>query len=101
MAAPMVGTLAAEAQLVAASLGFGILSGVIAGLVLAAVLRNRYLVARGYEHMFTLAGVVLLFEACGAFVAESGLMAVTVAGVVVAFCLVTITVRLRRLEVVG
>jgi NhaP-type Na+/H+ or K+/H+ antiporter len=83
VAAPMVGTLAAEAQLVAASLGFGILSGVIAGLVLAAVLRNRYLVARGYEHIFTLAGVVLLFEACGAFVAESGLMAVTVAGVVV------------------
>lgn len=83
VAAPMVETLAAEAQLVAASLGFGIVSGIVAGLVLTALLRTRLVVASGYEHIFTLAAVVLLFEACGAVVAESGLMAVTVAGVVV------------------
>ena len=75
-------TLAAEAQLIAASLSFGLAGGVAAGLVLVATLRYG-LAASGYEHIFTLAAVVLLFEACGAVVPESGLMAVTVAGVVV------------------
>ena len=80
---PVPETLAAEAQRVAASLGFGLAVGVGAGLVLVAGLRYRFLVAGGYEHIFTLAAVVLLFEASGAVVPESGLMAVTVAGVVV------------------
>ena len=79
---PAPETLAAEAQLIAASLSFGLAGGVAAGLVLVATLRYG-LAARGYEHIFTLAAVVLLFEACGAVVPESGLMAVTVAGVVV------------------
>ena len=83
VAAPMVETLRAEAQLVAVSLGFGVAAGVGAGLVLAAALRYRLLVATGYENIFTLAAVVLLFELCGELVPESGLMAVTVAGVVV------------------
>lgn len=81
--APMVETLTAEVKLVAASLSFGILSGVVAGLVLVLLLRRRLVVASGYEHIFSLASVVLLFESCDAFVAESGLIAVTVAGVVV------------------
>ena len=80
--APMVETLTAQAQLVAVSLGFGIAAGVVAGLVLVAGLRYRLVVASGYEHIFTLAAVVLLFEGCGAVVPQSGLMAVTVAGVV-------------------
>ena len=83
VAAPMVDTLRAEAQLVAASLGFGIAAGVVAGLVLSAALRYRFLVASGYENIFTLAAVVLLFAVCGELVPESGLMAATVAGVVV------------------
>lgn len=80
---PAPETLAAEAQRVAASLGFGLAVGVGAGLALVAGLRYRLLVAGGYEHIFTLAAVILLFETCGAVVPESGLMAVTVAGVVV------------------
>ena len=80
---PLPETLAAEAQLVAASLGFGLLAGVAAGLVLVGALRYGVLVVTGYEHIFTLAAVVLLFEACAEIVPESGLMAVTVAGVVV------------------
>lgn len=80
---PAVQTLTAEAQLVAASLGFGVLAGVVAGLLMVAALRFRILTAQGYEEIATLAVVVLLFEACGAIVPESGLMAVTVAGVVV------------------
>ena len=81
--APAVGTLASQAALVAASLGFGLAAGIGGGLLLVTTLRYRLLVAGGYEHIFTLAMVFLLFEACGTVVAESGLMAVTVAGVVV------------------
>ena len=80
---PAPETLAAETQLIAASLGFGLVAGVAAGLVLVAALRYGVVVASGYEHIFVLASVVLVFEACGAVVPESGLMAVTVAGVVV------------------
>ena len=80
---PAPETLAAEAQLIAASLGFGLVGGIVAGLVLVAALRYGLIVASGYEHIFTLAAVVLLFEVCGAVVPESGLIAVTVAGVVV------------------
>ena len=83
VAAPAVETLASEAGLVALSLGFGLAAGIVAGLLLVATLRYRVLVAGGYEHIFTLAAVVLLFEASGALVAQSGLMAVTVAGIVV------------------
>ena len=80
---PAVETLASEARLVALSLTFGLVAGVGAGLLLVVALRYRVLVASGYEHIFTLATVFLLFEACGQLVAQSGLMAVTVAGVVV------------------
>ena len=81
--APAPETLAVEAQRVASSLGFGLAVGVGAGFALVGALRYRLLVAGGYEHILTLAAVVLLFETCGAVVPESGLMAVTVAGVVV------------------
>ena len=64
------------------SMGFGLLAGLAAGFLLAGALRYRLLVAHGYENIFTLASVVLLFEACDALMASSGLVAVTVAGVV-------------------
>jgi len=80
---PGPGTLAAEVQFIAVSLGFGAVAGVGMGLILVVALRYGFLVASGYENIFTLAAVVLLFEACGVVVPESGLMAVTVAGVVV------------------
>ena len=64
------------------SMGFGLLAGLAAGFLLAGALRYCLLVAHGYENIFTLASVVLLFEACDAQMAQSGLVAVTVAGVV-------------------
>ena len=64
------------------SMGFGLLAGLAAGFLLAGALRYRLLVAHGYENIFTLASVVLLFEACDALRPSSGLVAVTVAGVV-------------------
>ena len=80
--APFVETLAKETAGVAVSIGFGLLAGLAAGFLLAGALRYRLLVAHGYENVLTLASVVLLFEACDTVMAPSGLVAVTVAGVV-------------------
>ena len=79
---PDVPTLASETLGVVVSIGFGLLAGLAAGFLLAGALRYRLLVAHGFENIFTLASVVLLFEACDALIAPSGLVAVTVAGVV-------------------
>lgn len=79
---PQVVTLASQTAVVIASIGFGLLAGLATGFLLAWALRYRLLVARGHENIFTLAGIVLLFEACNAVMEPSGLVAVTVAGVV-------------------
>ena len=81
--APALGTIASEGLAVALSIAFGLVSGGIVGLVLIVALRYRFLVASGYENMFTLAIVVLAFQLCDSVIAHSGLTAVTVAGVVV------------------
>ena len=80
---PGVSTLAVEIGALAASLAVGLAGGVIAGFGLTFGLRHRVLIARGYETIATLAVVVLLFEACDHLVDTSGLLAVTVAGIVV------------------
>jgi|TARA_B100002003_G_scaffold198251_1_gene188860 NhaP-type Na+/H+ or K+/H+ antiporter len=80
---PSVTNLASQTWDVALSIGFGLLAGLAAGFLLAAALRYRLLIAHGYENIFTLAGVVLLFEACDGVMPPSGLVAVTVAGVVI------------------
>jgi NhaP-type Na+/H+ or K+/H+ antiporter len=79
---PGVTTLASETAGVALSIGFGLLAGLATGLLLAGALRFRLLIAHGYENIFTLAAVVMLFEVCDTVMAPSGLVAVTVAGVV-------------------
>ena len=78
---PDVMTLAAETGGIAVSIGFGLLAGLAAGFLLAGALRFR-LIARGYQNVLTLASVVLLFEGCNTLMAPSGLLAVTIAGIV-------------------
>jgi NhaP-type Na+/H+ or K+/H+ antiporter/Trk K+ transport system NAD-binding subunit len=78
---PGVMTLAAETGGIAVSIGFGLLAGLAAGSLLAGALRF-HLIARGYENVLTLASVVLLFEGCNTLMAPSGLVAVTIAGIV-------------------
>ena len=80
--APQITTLASQTTGAAVSVGFGLVAGLAAGFLLAGALRYRLLVAHTYENIFTLASIVLLFEGCNALAAPRGLVAVTVAGVV-------------------
>jgi NhaP-type Na+/H+ or K+/H+ antiporter len=64
-------------------LAFGASAGAVAGLLLAALLRVRRIVPQGFENIFTLASVLLLYQGCDGVVSTSGILAVTVAGVVV------------------
>ncbi len=68
---------------ITAGLGLGALFGFGGGHVLAFVLRWRGLVPHALENMFVLSGVLALYHASDAFQPESGLAAVTVAGIVV------------------
>jgi Kef-type K+ transport system membrane component KefB len=70
-------------MVLATSLGFGAIVGVIAGFALAWLLRVRNIVPEGYENVFALAYVLLLYQGCDEIVSHSGILAVTAAGVVV------------------
>ena len=80
---PGMDTVAAGGLGLLLRLAFGAGAGVVAGFVLARLLAVRRLVPEGHENILVLAMVLLLFQACDAWVAQSGIMAVTVAGVVV------------------
>jgi NhaP-type Na+/H+ or K+/H+ antiporter len=62
---------------------FGVAVGMLGGGVLALLLRFRGLVPEGLETVMTLSLSVLVFEGSNAVVHESGIAAVTVAGLVV------------------
>ena len=64
-------------------LGFGIGAGLLGGFLIGWLLQIRLLVPHGYENIFTLAAVFLIFQGCDHFVSQSGIFAVTIAGVVV------------------
>ncbi|HEX2223020.1 MAG TPA: cation:proton antiporter, partial [Thermoanaerobaculia bacterium] len=76
-------SLATGAWDLASRLGFGALLGAVAGLVLAALLRFQRLIPDGLESVFTLAAVVALFQGSNALMAESGILSVIMAGLVV------------------
>jgi NhaP-type Na+/H+ or K+/H+ antiporter/Trk K+ transport system NAD-binding subunit len=77
------GTPADQATGLVLRLGFGATAGVVAGFAVGGMLRVGRLLPEGHENIFVLASVLLLFEGCEALVSQSGLMAVTLAGVVV------------------
>jgi NhaP-type Na+/H+ or K+/H+ antiporter len=80
---PGTDTLASEGQQLVFRLGFGAAAGMLGGFLLASLLKVRNLIPEGHQNVFVLASVLLLFEACDQVVSLSGLMAVTLAGVVV------------------
>jgi NhaP-type Na+/H+ or K+/H+ antiporter len=67
----------------AARLGFGAAAGFAFGRALDALLRRPGVVPEGFENLVTLGGVLVLFEGCNAAFADSGILAVVMAGVVV------------------
>ena len=81
--APGADSLASGAQVLVFRLGFGAATGALAGVILAWLLRVRQLVPEGHENIFVLAAVLVLFQGCDAVVSHSGILAVTIAGVVV------------------
>jgi NhaP-type Na+/H+ or K+/H+ antiporter len=74
--------MVSEVGALLARLGIGTLVGILGGLAIAGLLRLPALV-HGFENPLTLAMVVLLFHLSDYFSAPSGLLAVTVAGLVV------------------
>jgi NhaP-type Na+/H+ or K+/H+ antiporter len=79
---PGGGNLTSAAADLAIRIGFGILLGVPAGLILGGLLRVRRLVPEGLESIFALSTALLLYQAANAAVHESGLVAVIAAGIV-------------------
>ncbi|NOZ03987.1 MAG: sodium:proton antiporter [FCB group bacterium] len=61
----------------------GSLLGVTGGFILAALLRSRNLVPEGLENVLTLTLVFVLYQGSNALSPESGIVAVTVAGLVI------------------
>lgn len=68
---------------VLAQLAFGGAAGVVGGFALAGLLRVRKLIPDGFENIFALAFVLLLFVGSNTIVPTSGILAVPIAGVVV------------------
>jgi NhaP-type Na+/H+ or K+/H+ antiporter len=81
--APGTESIPVGATLLALRLWFGVVAGVVGGLVIAGMLRFRRLVPEGYQNITVLATVLLLFQGSEEIVSESGILAVAIAGVVV------------------
>lgn len=79
---PSTESLAKGAAGIAIRLGLGSLLGLVVGFIVSSLLNLRNVIAEGLESVFTLAFVWGLFKVSEALVHESGVAAVTVAGLV-------------------
>jgi len=64
-------------------LGFGAGAGLAFGFAIVGVLRMRKAIPEGLENLFVIGTALVTFEVCETVFSESGILAVTVAGVVV------------------
>ena len=80
--APGADSLASGGTVLLYRTGLGLLVGGVGGLAMAWLLRSS-LVPEGYGNIVVLASVLLLFQGCEEVLSNSGLLAVTVAGVAV------------------
>ena len=80
---PGEGALQASALDLLLRIGFGGAAGLLTGFALAGLLRTHRLVPEGFGNIVVLATALLLFSGANALVAETGILAVTVAGIVV------------------
>ena len=76
-------SLAEGAVQLVSRLGFGVVAGCLAGLIIALLLRYKKVVPEGFENVLTLSLVLALFQISNAIMPESGIMTVTAAGIVV------------------
>jgi NhaP-type Na+/H+ or K+/H+ antiporter len=81
--APGAESIASEFSYLLLRVGFGAGAGVAAGFALAGLLRVKRLIPEGHENVFVLASVLLLDVGCDGIVSHSGILAVTVAGIMV------------------
>lgn len=68
---------------VVSRLGFGAIAGGLLGVLLLFLYRVRRLIPEGTENVFTLAAILALFQGSNLILAESGIAAVTTAGIVI------------------
>lgn len=80
---PSAGDVALALPTIAWRLVFGAGFGLLMGLLLAGLLRYRGVIPEGLTNTFTLAWAVLVFQLANAVLHESGIAAVTIAGLVV------------------
>jgi len=66
-----------------ARLGFGFVFGLVGGVVIALLLRSGRIVPEGFENIFTLACALAIYQVSNAVLPETGIMAVTIAGMAV------------------
>ncbi len=71
------------ALLLLSRLSFGFVCGLLGGLAIALLLRMKEVVPKGLENVFTLSLVLALFQLSNSALPESGIMTVTIAGMVV------------------
>lgn len=80
---PGAESIANEAGTLLFRVGFGAVAGAAVGFAIAGLLRVKRLIPEGQENIFVLASVLFLVEGCNVVVSHSGILAVTVAGIVV------------------
>ena len=80
---PSMPSLARGVVELAASLGLGVAAGLAGGAALTWLLKRERFLPEGLENVFALSAVLALFHACNRVQPESGIAAVTVAGVLV------------------
>jgi len=80
---PTPGHAAAELGGLLQRLGLGLGAGLLMGWLLSVILGAHRLVPEGRSNIFTLGFVLLIFTGCDRLVSESGILAVTIAGIVV------------------
>ncbi len=81
--APGIDSFASGAWGLMARIGFGTGAGLVFGLLLVGLLRVRRAVPEGLENLVALGAALVAFELCEAWLTDSGILAVTVGGVVV------------------
>ena len=81
---PTTEHIAAGFVSLASSLSFGVIVGVLGGGLLALILQAQHVIPESHENIFALGVVVALFQVSNTIFHESGIAAVTAAGIVMA-----------------